>query len=100
MWTHHSDPFDIRANCTWHKASDLESGIGCEGAAAPAGRIGSVTLHPVDSPYTNADFAKNITNVDASHLFRDGGWAEGGHSDFWYEETLHLITSVVEEARR
>lgn len=89
-----------RANCLWHKVSETESGIGCEGAAAPADRIGKITLHPVSSAYPNTAFAMDITNVDSSHLFKDGGWAEGGHSDFWYEETLHLITSIVEQTRR
>lgn len=89
-----------RANCIWHKVSESESGVGCEGAAAPGDRIGKTTLHPVDSPYANTDFSKDITNIDASHFFKKGGWAEGGHSDFWHEETLHLITSVVEQTRR
>ena len=88
------------ALCNWHSVSEGESGIGCGGATAPADRIGSTILHTVDSPYSNADFANDITNVDASAYFKTGGWLEGAHSDFWHSETLHLITSVVEQVRR
>jgi hypothetical protein len=87
------------ALCIWHKVSEREVGIGCKGAISPADRIGSITLHPIDTPYSEADFSHDITNVDASHLFTEGGWAEGAHSDFWHTETLHLITSVVERVR-
>jgi hypothetical protein len=89
-----------RALCTWHGAAEAERGIGCKGATAPADHIGWIEIHPVDSPYSNSDFSKDITNVNASRLFRKGGWAEGGHSDFFHAETLHLITSVVEQIHR
>jgi hypothetical protein len=88
------------ALCNWHFVSEGETSIGCGGATAPADRIGSTSLRSVDSPYSNADFAKDITNVDSSAYFRTGGWLEGAHSDFWHKETLHLITSVVEQVRR
>ncbi len=87
------------ALCRWHKISEWEAGIGCKGATAPADRIGTIALRPVESPYSKADFSRDITNVDASHLFTQGGWAEGAHSDFWHTETLHLIASVVEQVR-
>ena len=86
-----------RALCTWHKIGEAEIGIGCEGAAAPANSIGSLSLRPVDNSYIESDFAHDITNVDASRFFTTGGWAEGGHSDFWHTETLHLIASIVEQ---
>jgi hypothetical protein len=87
------------ALCKWHKVSEREVGIGCKGATAPAERIGSITLCPIDTPYSEADFSHDITNVDASQVFTEGGWVEGAHSDFWHTETLHLITSVVEQVR-
>jgi hypothetical protein len=88
-----------KALCTWHKRIEPELGIGCLGATAPQGLLGSISLRPADSPYADTDFSKDITNVDASRLFTEGG-LEGGHSDFWHEETLHLIASVVEQTRR
>jgi hypothetical protein len=89
-----------RALCTWHTVGELEAGIGCNGATAPKGRIGSVALRPVDSRYSASDFSKDITNVDASQIFTEGGWTEGGHSDFWHTQTLHLIASMVEQVHR
>jgi hypothetical protein len=88
-----------KALCTWHAISESEPGIGCEGAVEPRDRIGSIIMRLVDEPYSDADFSKDITNVDASRYFVGGGWVEGAHSDFWHEETLHLITSVVDKAR-
>jgi hypothetical protein len=87
-----------KALCTWHNLSESEVGIGCSGATAPKGRIGSVRLRPPNSPYADTDFSKDITNVDASSVYTKGG-LEGGHSDFWYDDTLHLIASVVEQTR-
>lgn len=89
-----------RALCTWHVASEFEAGIGCRGAMQPSNRIGAVTLKDTSTGYTAADFAKDITNVDASSVYLTGGWTEGGHSDFWHPQTLHLIASLVEQARR
>jgi hypothetical protein len=74
-------------------------GIGCRGATEPKARIGSIALRPVASPYADTDFAHDITNVDASGLYSHGGLAEGAHSDFWREETLHLIASIAEQVR-
>ncbi len=80
-------------------SSEWESGIGCKGATAPADRLGWITLRSVDSAYAGSDFSKDITNVDASHLFTQGAWTEGAHSDFWYSETLHLIASIADQSR-
>lgn len=88
-----------RALCMWHSIGEGEAGVGCRGAEAPADRISRVVLKGTDTKYTEADFAADITNVDASRLFVDGGWTEGGHSDFWHEETMHLIASIVEQTR-
>jgi hypothetical protein len=88
-----------KALCRWHSITEGEVGVGCNGAAAPAGRIGTIVLRPPGEKYSSADFAHDITNVDASGLFVNGGWAEGGHSDFWHPHTLHLIASVVEQVR-
>jgi hypothetical protein len=88
-----------RALCRWHRLSEWEAGIGCGGAIEPKERIGSIPLRPVDTTYTPSDFSKDITNVDASHVFSKGPWVEGSHSDFWHDETFHLIASVVEQVR-
>ena len=48
---------------------------------------------------TRADLQSDITNVDASWAFRSGGIAEGAHSDFWWEESIHLVPSVVQQTR-
>jgi hypothetical protein len=56
-------------------------------------------MRPVDTPYSDADFSKDITNVNASRYFVGGGWVEGAHSQFWHAETLHLIASVIEQVR-
>jgi hypothetical protein len=88
-----------KALCTWHTVGEFETGIGCEGALEPRDRIGSITMRPVDEPYSGTDFSKDITNVDASGYYVGGGWVEGAHSDFWHAETLHLIASVVEQVR-
>src|ERR1700733_1189471 len=88
-----------RALCLWHKVSEWQSGIGCRGAIEPAGRIGAIALRPSTIPYSDHDFAHDITNVDASAYFTRGGLAEEAHSDFWQEETLHLIASIAEQVR-
>jgi hypothetical protein len=88
-----------RALCTWHTISELESGIGCGGAIEPRDQIGSITMRTVDTPYSGADFSKDITNVNASQYFAGGGWIEGAHSDFWHTETLHLIASVIDQVK-
>jgi hypothetical protein len=88
-----------RALCAWHTLAEFEVGVGCKGAASPEGSIGSAVLRSMECPYSDFDFRHDITNVDASHIFTAGGWAEGAHSDFWHCETLHLIASVVERTR-
>lgn len=94
----HSD--SDRALCLWHALGEGgEVGIGCAGAKSPTDRIGSITLQPANQPYSHSAFSKDITNVDASSFYTAGGLVEGGHSDFWHEETLHLVASVVEQCR-
>jgi hypothetical protein len=87
------------ALCTWHRLSESQAGIGCEGALEPRDRIGSISMRNVEAPYLGADFVSDITNVNASQYFVGGGWVEGAHSEFWHTETLHLIASVVEQVR-
>ena len=88
-----------KALCNWHKISEFEAGVGCNGALAPDDRIGWIDLRPAECAYSESDFSKDITNVNASHLFIKGGWADGGHSDIWHKETLHLIASVAAQTR-
>jgi hypothetical protein len=88
-----------KALCTWHSLSEGEPGIGCRGAVEPHDRIASINLRAVDTPYSDADFSKDITNVNGSQYFIGGGWIDGAHSEFWHAETMHLIASLVEQIR-
>ncbi len=88
-----------KALCSWHSLSEGEPAIGCSGAVEPYDRIGSISLHSVDTPYPDTAFDKDITNVNASEYFTGGGWVEGSHSQFWHTETIHLIASLVEQVR-
>jgi hypothetical protein len=87
------------ALCMWHRFGELEAGIGCGGATAPRDKIGWITLKTIDSSYGETEFSKDITNVNASQIFKKGEWGVGAHSDFWHTETLHLIASVAEQVR-
>ncbi|MBR0845460.1 hypothetical protein JQ607_35170 [Bradyrhizobium liaoningense] len=87
------------ALCSWHAMSEGEAGIGCTGAIEPGARIGSINLLPIAQSYSDNAFSKDITNVNASRYFTGGGWIEGAHSQFWHEETMHLIASLVEQVR-
>jgi hypothetical protein len=91
-----------RANCLWHRVMEGEQGIGCSGAAEPRHEIGKAKLRGLISRYTNADFARRIVNIQASNAFRKGGGLahpEGAHSDFLYEESVHLILSLADSVR-
>lgn len=85
-----------RANCVWHRwAEQGELGIGCSGAAQPAEDLGEMHLCDLNHIYTESDFAKRILNVQASSIFAHSGLRpEGAHSDFWYEESVHLALSL------
>ncbi len=86
-----------RANCLWHGASEWERGIGCAGAAEPKAEIGRFTLGGLRRKYTAKDFNARIVNVDATAAFENAGLKpEGAHSDFWYEESIHLALSLVD----
>lgn len=90
-----------RANCLWHRLIERgEAGVGCTGAAEPIGDIKRILLGDLDYTYSKSDFDARIVNVDASHLFNKGRLSpEGAHSDFWYEETVHLILSLANRAQ-
>jgi hypothetical protein len=87
-----------RALCAWHRVIEREPGIGCRGVRAGEPHR-YVTLKPIELPYSGDDFANDVANVDASGCFQRGGLAEGTHSDFWKNETLHLIASMPEQVR-
>jgi hypothetical protein len=86
-------------NCLWHNVIESEPGVGCSGATEPKGYVSNIKFRELDSEYTNADFSTGIVNVDASSAFKKGGIAEGSHSDFWYEESVHLLLSIVSSVR-
>jgi hypothetical protein len=89
-----------RANCLWHKLGEGEAAIGCVGAREPKRWIGQTVLRPSGEVYTPSDFASLIVNVNADEVYQEGGLRpEGAHSDIWYEETLHLILSLVRHMR-
>lgn len=88
------------ANCMWHRRAEGEAGIGCEGASEPAADISGVSLRDLEHPYEATDFRSRIVNVFASHAFTDAGLRfEGAHSDFWYEESMHLALSLANLVR-
>lgn len=90
-----------RANCLWHRVAESgERAIGCEGAREPAARTHTIRFRPIAEDYTREDLRSgDITNVDASWAFTSGGIAEGAHSDFWWEDSIHLVLSVVRQTR-
>jgi hypothetical protein len=86
-----------RANCLWHGVSEFQRGIGCAGATEPKKEIGQLTLGGLKRKYTPRDFKAKIVNVDATAAFENAGLKpEGAHSDFWYEESIHLALSLVD----
>jgi len=91
-----------RANCFWHRATEFaESAIGCCGASEPQGLIHQTSLRPETEPYTAADFAAKIVNVDSSWLFKGEPFDPvGAHSDIWHQESIHLALSLAEHVRR
>ncbi len=86
-----------KANCTWHKRIEGEKGIGCSGTAEPNHDIATIKLAELPYDYTTQDFSKAIVNVDASHIFNESSFMQpqGAHSDFFYEESIHLLLSLV-----
>ena len=83
------------ANCKWHKQTEGECGIGCGGALEPADKIRALKLKELDANYLAADFNSPIVNIDANDAYTDQKWFVGSHSDFFYEESIHLLLSLV-----
>lgn len=83
------------ANCFWHKLADNEQAIGCCGVIEPRQDVGTIKLAELSYDYTLQDFSTNIVNVDASAVFTEGNYLSGAHSDFFYEESIHLLLSLV-----
>jgi hypothetical protein len=72
----------------------------CGGAIEPRELIDQIEFRGVNEAYRPEDFKKPIVNVRASHAFvTKRGRVEGAHSDFWYEESIHLILSLAAIAR-
>jgi hypothetical protein len=92
-----------KANCRWHWYAEwFECGIGCRGASQPRESIHAIRLKPLDQPYAATDLPpRRVINVDASSAYTRSSLMEvsGAHSDFWYEESIHLLLSVAEAAR-
>jgi hypothetical protein len=93
-----------KANCRWHRFAEwFECGIGCRGASQPRESLHSIRLNPRDQPYAAADLTpRHVINIDASLAYTNSSLMDvsGAHSDFWYEESIHLLLSVAEAARR
>jgi hypothetical protein len=88
------------ANCGWHRKMEGEEAIGCHGALEPSKLISSCTFRKLDQTYTARDFRKRIVNVDASRAFTKGSQlGAGAHSDYWYEDSVHLILTLADRAR-
>lgn len=93
-----------RANALWHRFTEWgQPGIGATGALAPRDLLRWLPLLDVESVYDFRDAeGPSIVNIDANPVFgRETCWRlEGGHSDFWYEESIHLVLGAAEAARR
>lgn len=85
----------------WHRITEGVPGIGAFGATAPPEQIQPWKLLPLDRDYERGDPTKQIKNIDAGWLFRDGGLfnPSGAHSDIWHEESIHLLLSLANLAR-
>ena len=87
-----------RANSLWHRFMEGgEPGIGATGAIEPQDLLKWIHLLAPGSPYVLEDLAGgNIVNVDANPFFCMSKLyqVEGAHSDFWYEESIHLALSA------
>ncbi len=92
-----------KANCKWHWYAEwLESGIGCCGATQPKEYLHAARLHSLDQPYTSVDIpTRGIVNVDASAAYTSSSLfdVQGAHSDYWYEESIHLLLSLANATR-
>lgn len=88
------------ANCLWHRFGEGCRGVGCRGAKAPPEYLKTVSLRPLESDYSTAELSARVVNVDASWLYRQPLVSpQGAHSDFWYEESMHLLLTLVNFAR-
>ncbi len=84
-----------RASCVWHRFAEGEPAIGCSGALEPKGAIRSIKFGALEYSYSLEDLATSIVNVNADGAFTHAGFRpEGAHSDFYYEESAHLVLSV------
>lgn len=85
------------ALCVWHAIGEFEVGIGCNGATSPSTHIGSITMNDPATAYPSNAFVKDITNVNASGVFKNRAAIVGAHSDIMHPETFHLIASIVDQ---
>jgi hypothetical protein len=89
-----------RANCYWHRIAEGCRGIGCRGSAAPEDLIQTIQLRPAGEDYTNEELRARILNVDAGWRYKGSALSpQGAHSDLWYEESIHLLLTLVNYAR-
>jgi hypothetical protein len=90
-----------RATCVWHKQIEGRPGIGCTGATAPPGRITTTELLPTSEDYDEAVFlSQPLVNINCGWAFtRRRPAVTGAHSDFWYDESIHLLLSMVNAVR-
>jgi hypothetical protein len=57
-------------------------------------------LRSASEAYNDSELASLIVNVNADAVYKKGQMRlEGAHSDIWYEETIHLILSLVRYMR-
>jgi len=89
------------ANCLWHNVAGDEQAIGCCGVVQPSQDVNTppLPLGDLSHDYAPEDFSTNIVNVDASAVFTGGNIVVGAHSDFFYEESIHLALSLVNYVR-
>lgn len=90
------------ANCFWHEQMEGRQAAGCTGAKQPDGEISDLTLKKLTADYTEAEFlSRPIVNVDARWAYNYENLLSfsGAHSDFWYEESIHLLLAMVNAVR-
>jgi hypothetical protein len=90
-----------RAVCFWHMQAEGIEALGCKGPNAPHDRIQSLDLKVASEVYGSGDLDKPLLSVDCSWAYTASSILSptGAHSDFWYEESIHLLLSLVERAR-
>jgi hypothetical protein len=90
-----------RANCHWHQKAEGVCAIGCKGATEPSDQIQTIRMRPIGEDYRRDELTSPLVNIDAGWIFNRSALLapQGAHSDFWYEESVHLLLTLAHWAR-